>query len=465
MVVTRARHRLASNDGFALMEVIVSAAVLVLVVLGVLAGLDAATSTAGANKARTVAATLAEKDQERLRGMRVPDIDKMNLLPYTVKVGNVTYTVESKAVWVNDASGEEIGCTLNKSQASYMRITSTVTSPITGNKVKPVVISSIVAPQVGTSASGSLAVLVKDAKDHPVQGVTVSAVGPKPVDAEGTNDLGCAVFGDLTAGTYKVTLSKNGYVDKEGVVNPSNDATVTAGTTSTMEFAYDNAATITLSVKNQPGAASEPAKTVVAANQELGGGLRSFGPNASSVISGLNDPDTSDPSGTTFTLTNLFPFVNGYTFYSGGCTANDPSKSIANYFDSYTGKVILDPGQNGGTINVYEPTVATIFVRRGTSGSTAVTSTPVWAYPTNTGCTGSRIFLGYTNNSTGKITTNAGLPYGTYTLCAFQSSSGRRGTANITINSTAGIPAQQTLDAVTSSPTKKCGLTAVDSSP
>src|SRR4051812_31185992 len=376
MVVTRARHTVASNDGFALMEVIVSAAVLVVVVLGVLAGLDAATSTAGANKARTVAATLAEKDQERLRGMRVPDIDKMNMLPYDVKVVNVNYHVESKAVWVNDASGQEVGCTLNKSQASYMRITSTVTSPITGNKVKPVVISSIVAPQVGTSASGSLAVLVKGAAGQAIPGATVSAVGPKAVDPETTNDLGCAVFGDLTAGTYNVTLSKTGYVDKEGTPSPSNDATVTAGTTSTMEFAYDSAATIILNVKNQPGAATEPAKTVVAANQELGGGLRTFGPNPSSVIAALNDPATGDASGTAFTLINLFPFVNGYTFYSGGCSPNDPSKSVATYFDTYSGKVVLAPGANGGSINVYEPSVTNIFVRRGTSGSTAVTSTP-----------------------------------------------------------------------------------------
>jgi Tfp pilus assembly protein PilV len=458
MVVTRARHTVASNDGFALMEVIVSAAVLVVVVLGVLAGLDAATSTAGANKARTVAATLAEKDQERLRGMRVPDIDKMNLLPYDVKVANVTYHVESKAVWVNDASGQEIGCSLNKAQASYMRITSTVTSPITGNKVKPVVISSIVAPQVGTSASGTLAVLVKGAAGDGIPGVTVSAAGPKSVDPESTNALGCAVFGDLTAGTYSVTLSKPGYVDTEGQTSPSNDATVTAGTTSTMEFAYDSAAKITLNVKSQPGTFSEPAKTVVAANQALGGGLRTFGPNASSVISSLTDPSTSEVSGTTFTLVNLFPFVNGYTFYSGGCSPNDPSKSIATYFDTYSGKVVLQPGGDGGNINVYEPTVATIFVRSGTSGSTALQNTPVWAYPTNTGCTGTRIYLGTTNTS-GKIT-SAGLPYGTYTLCAYSSSSGRRGTANITINSPTGIVTQQTLDGI--STTKKCSPTQID---
>jgi Tfp pilus assembly protein PilV len=65
----RARRRPpASEEGFALIEVVVSAAVLVILVLGVLAAVDAVSGTAGANQSKTVAATLAEKDLERLRG-------------------------------------------------------------------------------------------------------------------------------------------------------------------------------------------------------------------------------------------------------------------------------------------------------------------------------------------------------------------------------------------------------------
>jgi Tfp pilus assembly protein PilV len=459
--IARARLQAASEQGFALMEVVISAAILVTVVLGVLAGLDAATSTAGANKARTVAATLAEKDQERLRGMRIPDIDKMNTAPYDVKVGNVNYHVESKAVWVVDASGDELGCGLSKAQASYMRITSTVTSPITGNKVKPVVISSIVAPQVGASSSGSLAVKVKGAADQPIPGVSVSAVGPKAVDPETTNDEGCAVFGELTAGTYTVTLSKPGYVDKEGTTNPSNDASVTVGTTSTIEFAYDAAASVTLNVKDSPANTAEPARSVVAANGELGGGLRTFGPNPSSIISALNDaigsPAVTWPSGTAFTLTNLFPFVNGYTFYSGGCTGNDPAKQIPTYFTTYpAGKVILPPGTVGTPIDVKEPSVS-ITVKQGTSKMSGI---PVWAYPVSTaGCENMRIYLGTTRtDGTGTIQYD-GLPFGSYTLCAYQSgSTARKATANVNVNAISGIPAQ-TLSLTTTS-SSKCGDTA-----
>jgi Tfp pilus assembly protein PilV len=459
--IARARLQAASEQGFALMEVVISAAVLVIVVLGVLAGLDAATSTAGANKARTVAATLAEKDQERLRGMRIPDIDKMNLQPYDVLVGKVKYHVESKAVWVVDASGEELGCTLSKDQASYMRITSTVTSPMTGKKVKPVVISSIVAPQVGASSSGSLAVQVKGASGQGISGVTVTAVGPKPVNAETTNDLGCAVFGELTAGTYTVTLAKTGYVDKEGTLNPTNDASVTVGTTSTIEFAYDAATSVTLNVKDSPGNTAEPARTVVAANGELGGGLRTFGPNSASVTSALDDTIASTGvtwySGSSFTLTNLFPFVNGYTFYSGGCTGNDPSKAIPSYFTTYpAGKVVLGPGTVGAPIDVTEPSVSITVKRSGT----AVSGVPVWAYPISTpGCENMRIKLG-NSRSDGTIQYD-GLPFGNYTLCAYQSSTTRRATANVNVNAVSGLPAQ-TLSLVSGA---KCGDTSPTSNP
>jgi Tfp pilus assembly protein PilV len=420
-MITRARRReLASQDGFALMEVIIAAAVLVLVVLGVLAGLDSVTSTAGANKARTVAATLAEKDQERLRGMKTLDIDKMNLEPYDVVVGKVTYHVESEASWVYDASGDEVSCGVAKGQASYMRITSTVTSPITGNAVKPIVISSIVAPQVGATAAGSLSVVVKGAAGQPIKDVTVTA--PPAANVETTNELGCAVFGQLTAGTYTVGLSKTGYVDKEGVDTPTTPATVTAGNMSTVEMAYDIGASITVNVKNKPSTnADEPAATVLGANGELLAGLRTFALTA--PFTGPNPAYPTDSaqgtySGKSFLLTGLFPFTSGYTFYSGRCIGNDPSKKIANYFDTNPGLVVLAPGQAGGSVTVYEPPTNLRF----RFGGSNVTGANVYAYPIGTGCAGNRIPMGDTT-SNGHVTYQ-GLPYGDYQICAHYKYSG-----------------------------------------
>ena len=55
------------QDGYALIEVIVSAAVLAIVALAVLSGIDGATASTARERARAIAGSLAEKDQERLR--------------------------------------------------------------------------------------------------------------------------------------------------------------------------------------------------------------------------------------------------------------------------------------------------------------------------------------------------------------------------------------------------------------
>src|SRR5215218_3907121 len=78
--VARVRLKAASEEGFGLIEVLVSSAVLVIVVLGVMAGLDSVSRTAGANQSKTVASVLAEKDLERLRSLRTSDLSKLKSL-------------------------------------------------------------------------------------------------------------------------------------------------------------------------------------------------------------------------------------------------------------------------------------------------------------------------------------------------------------------------------------------------
>jgi hypothetical protein len=86
----------------------------------------------------------------------------------------------------------------------------------------------------------------------------------------------------------------------------------------------------------------------------------------------------------------------------------------------------------------------------------------VWAYPTNTGCDGTRIFLGNTMNDNSGTLQYDGLPYGNYTLCAYQSSGPRRGTATVNVNSTSGI---STFDLSIASSTKVCGYESPDGPP
>jgi hypothetical protein len=445
----RARGTLRSESGFALMEVIVSAAVLVLVVLGVLAAMDSVARTAGANKAKTVAATLAEKDQERLRGMHIDQVGGP-LGGYDVDVAGVTYRVESKAVWVADGSDEEVGCGAKNSEGSYLRLTSTVTSPITGASVKPVVLSSIMAPR----QKGALIVLVKNAAEQPVQGLTVTA---PPLTSKVTNSAGCAVFSQIDAGNYTVGLNQSGWVDWNGNPTPTKLAGVTAGNITTVDFAYDRAATATVTVQNKPtaqGGVLEPAKTVLGAHPKPTTGMRT---SSAPVVPSPNPypVDNAVKTGASFVMTNLFPFPEGYTFYSGACLGADPSKQVPDYFSTYSGALTLGPGESR-PVTVYEPPV-NITVRRDSVTGTLADATAVYAYPKAAGCTGIRIPLG-TTTSSGTLA-YPGLPYGEYDICARRTSgTDRRGTMTLLVKDPAGVTPAAPL--VITADTNGCGNTA-----
>jgi hypothetical protein len=406
------------------MEVVMSAAVLVLVVLGVLAAMDAVSGTAGANQARTVAAALAEKDQERLRGLATEELEQLEETPGApeqILVGNVTYTVTSEVRWVTDAAGEDASCALENGEGSYLRIRSTVTSPVTGAAVQPVELTSIVAPRPG---SGTLAALVKNAAGQPLSGVNVAIAGPES-EAEPTNDVGCAVFTGLDAGTYTATLNQAPWIGEDGKQLTVKTATVTAGNVATVEFVYDRASSLTAQVYTKKGATepAEPSRGVIAANANVPAGFRS------------GTPTTALPA-TNFSFPSMFPFTNPYTLYAGTCPGADPSKLIPNYFDLNPSLVVtLAPGVPGPTVRVLEPWVD-VLVRRG-SPLVARDSARVYLYalPRQTDevvpeC-GPQIEL---TSSSSRTTTSGNLPstrvvghpFGQYEICAQYTNSSNR---------------------------------------
>ena len=113
-----------------MIEAIVAAALLVIVALGVLKGLDTAQRSSGREKARSVAAALTEQDQERLRSFRAVDLANYD----------ETATVDGQQGQVHDQVAGRLGprldrrhrraATTARSQADYMRITSTTTSAL-----------------------------------------------------------------------------------------------------------------------------------------------------------------------------------------------------------------------------------------------------------------------------------------------------------------------------------------------
>src|SRR4051794_18793056 len=243
-----------SERGFALIEVIVSAAVLALVALAVLSGIDGAMSSTGREKARSVAAALAEKDQERLRTMPVEQLATYGLVNTSYPVGGANYNVQSKVEWVRDSTGGTVSCANDNQDADYLHITSTVTSNVVGTRINAVKIDSIVAPNVEYSTThGSLAVRVVSAAGQPISGVPVTAVGPVTLNGV-TNSQGCALFEMIPVGNYTVTLNGAGMVDRFGNAHPSQTVTVPAGVLKTVTFEYDFAGSVNATIETyKPG--------------------------------------------------------------------------------------------------------------------------------------------------------------------------------------------------------------------
>lgn len=436
---SRARRALGSEQGFALMEVVISAAVLLLIVLGVMAALDAVAGTAGANKARTVAATLAEKDQEELRSLKTEDLNRLEELvpaPRTVMVDGVPYTVTSDAELITDVGGEDISCALDDGEGSYVRITSTVTSPMTGAKVKPVTMSSIVAPEPG---SGTLVAMVKNAKDEAVVNMPVEANGPD-VKTVRTNDAGCAVFGTMESGSYEVQVDQLDWVDPDGKQEVIKTATVSSGTLTTVEFLYDVGATLTVEVATTPAGGTaqyDDSYGIVAGHNGISTGFRTF-QQASAVQ--------------THTLRGLFPFdADAYKIYSGTCTEADPVPFQADYFDLLDdpegGPVDATPELTPGerrTITVFEQAINLNATWSG-SAITHTSSNPAAAYaiPKGTTCgTPPKLPLGQVINGKAQ---RPGVPFGTYDVCVERYRDSSRGyykatLPDVAVNASPGTP-------------------------
>src|SRR3954452_875676 len=264
---SRPRARLISSEsGFALIQAVVSAAVLAIIALAVLCGIDAAGNSSAREKARAVAASLAEQDQETLRSMDVNKLAAVTETPRVVKVDGTDYTVTSKAEWVTDDAGGTPACGNSSKNNEYLHIRTTVTSALVGTRIKPVVIDSLVAPSTEYSSThGILGIKVVDRNDVAVPAAAINATSTSPsVSRSGTTDAnGCVIFKQLPVATYTVTVSRPGYVgtDLSNTVTVSQKAT--PGTVTFKTIGYDVATTARVTVKTTPpgtATAHQPSK-------------------------------------------------------------------------------------------------------------------------------------------------------------------------------------------------------------
>jgi len=345
----------------------------------------------------------------------------------------------------------------------------------------PVTATSIVTPPVVSASSGmgGIAVQVTGYGGANVSGMPVTVSGPTTATVN-TDSSGCALFGNLTPGTYAVNLysAAGTYVDEVSgqaltatTADTVSNNTVAAGSIQSLSYTVAPAGTLNysfVSTSGNPAGVAPGAIGVVAYNATMkANNLRVCTLANGTNCPAVNGADTSFgaadwpqlSSVTQIPAYPLFPFngSDNYTVYAGTCSANDPG--------TYSGTDVTATLQPSSTTNVTVTVPAMlIHVWNGTStspGSETFNFNTWHLWVKDVGC-GLRYYgykLGgtvpavsagqspeqavlplnsnYPTSTTGGILAYPAMPYGKYDVCV-DNGSKYWSVSNVTNNNSSG---------------------------
>lgn len=427
---TSVRARLSGDAGFGIIEVLVSALIVVLISLAVLGSLDTASRASGTSKAKATAAGLAQEDQDRMQGMKPSDLMSLDTTtPVLIKVGGtaqtVQFSVRSQGQYVlSPATGG--GCT-NGQRDEYLKIVSTVSWP--DMRGRPIRIEGLVAPPLDAVAPGQGSAVLRITRADGITGVAdqlVKLVGPNGAQQR-TGEEGCAFFANHKVGSYAFEFEAPGYVDPSGVNKVSLPVAVTEQQVASLDALYDQAgqvdnASFVTSADGQILPTKAEQLVMAHPGVKTGGGTRS----TTAIVGPV--------SGMYFaSLPGLFPFTSPYSVYSGGQCGKALPPALASAVEAYAGSggmatLQVQPGQTYSGRDVFEPALnptvryqaappapATSFAAQGGARVYFRSTDPACPTP-----------VMQTSQADGKVA-ERGFPYGTYQVCAdYQPATGNR---------------------------------------
>ncbi len=398
-----------AQEGFVLIEVLISALILAIVAGAVLSLISATTRSAASQRVHAVAYGLAQEDQSRLRSLRLSSLNRLDTELPPITIDGATYVVRSQGTFVSNSTGD-VSCDGSVSPADYVRITSTVSSAAMG---KSVVMQSIVSPSNGAldPNRGTLSVKATNAQGQALSGVSISGGGVSNFSGS-TDSTGCANFADLPSGNYSVTTSAGGMINTKGETSTSKEIGVPSAGIQPLSLMYDRAGWIEpeFVYKSEAGAlVPTTVDSMMVFNAESGSSATAYGTPGGARIANLKTP-------------GIFPFKSKYTTYGGSCATNNPDpeeKLPANKVAM--GFPLVPPD---GTVRPLIQLPALHLTV--TYNSSAISGARVTITDTNSNCkyAGSAIKRVYTTNASGKQAAGSsgvaepGLPWGKYKICA-----------------------------------------------
>ncbi len=438
------------QSGVTMIEVLVASMVLLIASAGLYMSLTAGNRATALERHRVKANDLAEQELERVRSLRIADLSTWNSTRRVMEdgtelasgascpaTGQTCYSVSSSTQFLTETASTNT-CASGTGSRDYLQLSVSVTWTGIGTHT-PVTAGTVISPPNGSLVpnSGSLLVQVDDANSNGISGVTLSGNGAGSFTGT-TGATGCVLWRNLPAGNYSMTAggAASGMVDPDGVAPAPEAVSVVDQATNTVNLQYD-----------RPGSI----QGITFRTRTYGGSLvNSTADTAVVSQSGMSQVKVFGTAGgtrqTTFnTGTNLFPFTSAYTVYAGSCTANDPTADPT--ATGAYGSATVPPGGNANLTSPGYIQLPSLLVTLHSGSSSLSPGTPVSGGDVTvteagspTGCGVTRTLTTNTNTN-GQIPVNGdvGLPYGTYNVCANNSTAtDRRVMSSVAVHSTSG---------------------------
>jgi len=437
------RQTAPNDDGFSLIEVVISAFLVAIIVIGTFTGFDALGHTTADERYHDEGMLLASQSQEQLRSDPASTLDTLEGNPhtYTVTANGEQYTVTEEASIVTDST-QQAGCSAIGSESSsrtgnnYLRITSLVTwTQLKAAKRPAISQASIITPPDGSTLEVDVKSGSATKPEVAVPGVTVVAGGVTTT----TGSAGCVIYDAIPSTSVNVEASGQNYVTESGAYKVlTEEFTIAPNITTHYPITFAEGGRITADFVYKGVAQTGDTFVVNNSSMKVSPSFEVGSTAGKFTSAGLYEPETStfSSSATTPVSTsnyakgNLFPFSeSAWTVYAGDCLENNPSSVTKGKVAS--GKALVAVG--GETIvnvplsflelGLYEGTKTTKPEKLETKSKYPVTITNLKCATTTTPNNETKI----ANTHKQETTTEGHLqrpyqPFGKFKLCMYNSS-------------------------------------------
>lgn len=267
------RKQYTKEQGFTLMDILVSVTVFSILIAGVIGAVSALHRSVKAAREKTILSSLVSSDLEIVRNLPYVQVGTVNgnpsgalpdqANPRMASIEGRSYAIYYEVTYTDDVADGTALAGTDSSAADYKQVKMFVRNGATGQVTT---VLTTVAPKglEGTQNAGALSVRVLNAQGQPVSGARVQIVNTvlnPDINLDRTTDAAgnwVEVGLPPSVNGYHIAVSKNGYSTDQTypitVQNPNPikpDATVLVGQVTQVTFAIDTLANLTIRTLDQ----------------------------------------------------------------------------------------------------------------------------------------------------------------------------------------------------------------------